>query len=500
MTLSNCDKKSQQKDHIRDHILKEHLKIYEVSGDKKKLPLELKQQLRELITRICMICKKELVFMENMTNHIKDNHPSEYNLPKIVKRYGGKREKPYTKSDNIKIVRRYNCKDCDYSNDLRVLVKMHMMHIHLKTRFKCQKCEFEKTNLNQILKHDKDNHESTLAFTSVCHKCQYQTDDPDLFKEHIETVHCSYLERKRKFRKNKRQNIKTRKIKDSSEKIKMTKSELKETGQMSEPLQKSDINIRKIRKVAQKAELKELSPKNCDPMKRKMRCRKAEVKKRILGGKYSCRDCQYSNDTKHGVKNHIIKAHMNSQFNCKKCTFEYHYLTILTHIKTEHNNDSSMILSHCGSCDKYFEDFQQFKDHAEIVHCYYLGIPSKRIRRLQNDTDKIDGEMMFKCSNGECDFVSSKAYVRIHIMLRHMKTRFTCNLCKVDFNNVNLASKHSKRVHNNDASALKSYCGSCDLTSDDFIAFDRHTMSVHCSHLTQQTLKDKQTELRNILN
>ena len=454
-----CDIKTLRRTEIRDHILKLHLKIdLNPNTNRQKIPLDIKQQFRDMVTRTCTICNEKLLFIENMTNHIKDNHPNEYysgpllDRRRIRKKFRIKKKKISKKEArkrNSNSYQRYPCNECDYSNNLRSSLKLHMMSNHMKTIFMCQMCDFENSNINTIIRHDKNQHISKLAFRSTCRACNKHFDKLDEFKQHIESAHCSHIER---YQRNTKQDFNTE----------------------IQKLHKEDTN-----------QLQNLYKTN---LKRKNK-RNAEGE-----GKYSCRDCQYSSDIGRHTKIHITRTHMSTQFNCKSCGYECkNENEILSHIKNDHEDDQSMIGSLCGGkCDKYFENYQQFKDHGK-VHFGYLNIKKYKHKNqnIANAGSKVDGVLMHKCNQDGCDFVSTKACVRIHIMTKHMRANFTCSLCKMDFRNVNLASRHAKRVHDKDLSSLKSYCGACDYASDDLLAFDRHTMNVHCPHLRPKGLMGK---------
>ena len=294
-------------------------------------------------------------------------------------------------------------------------MKLHMMTVHLKTKFKCQQCDYVNSNINMITRHDKDHHDSREVFRSTCGACEKHFNNLGELKKHIESVHCSHFENRRKKKK-------------------------------KEEYQKAEDKL------------------------------------------FPCKNCPYSSDVLQNIKLHIERRHLCPKFNCKNCGFECKNVKdIFEHIKSDHDNDQSLIGSLCGGyCDKYFEDYQQYKDHS-MVHYEYLNAENRKNKNTRKKKvktgQKIDADLTHKCNQGDCDFVSSKACVRIHIMLKHMRTNFTCIRCTTTFRNVNLASRHVKREHNKDLSCLKSYCTACDFSSDDFIAFDRHTMNVHCQHL-----------------
>ena len=435
----SCNFQTLQRAEIRDHVLSLHFKIdLKERGSRKvgreKIPIEIKEQLPEQITRTCTVCDQKLHFMENLTNHIKDNHPNEY----IRRPYRRQVRKKILNSDKKQ---RFSCNECKYSNNLRSHIKRHIMNKHMKARFKCQKCDFENSIMVKIIRHDKDHHDSKFVFSSTCNACEKQFDDLLEFKQHIEAVHCAHFEKRS--RKNKRIDAEEHQNPEEKENSKLSS--------------------------------------NSNPITKKKNSRKEKV-----SGQFACRDCPYSSDIATNIKLHISKIHHSPKFNCKNCGYECKNVKdIFEHIKSDHDDDQSLIGSLCGGyCDTYFEDYQQFKDHGR-VHFEYLYSKRKRRRKTKVKAGtKVDGQLMHKCSKDDCDFVSSKACVRIHIMLRHMRTKFTCILCMISFKNVNLASRHAKRAHNKDLTCLKSYCEACDFSSDDFIAFDReHTMSVHCYHL-----------------
>ena len=75
----DCGIKTLRRTEIRDHILKLHLKInLEPNTNRQKIPLDIKQKYKEIVIRTCLICDEKLLLKENMTNHIKENHPNDY--------------------------------------------------------------------------------------------------------------------------------------------------------------------------------------------------------------------------------------------------------------------------------------------------------------------------------------------------------------------------------------------------------------------------------------
>ena len=69
------------------------------TGNKKRdlanIPLEIKKHFPELISRTCTICDQTLLFRENLTNHIEDNHPNEYRSCPDRKRPRKKKRRSY---------------------------------------------------------------------------------------------------------------------------------------------------------------------------------------------------------------------------------------------------------------------------------------------------------------------------------------------------------------------------------------------------------------------
>ena len=84
----------------------------------------------------------------------------------------------------------------------------------------------------------------------------------------------------------------------------------------------------------------------------------------------------------------------------------------------------------------------------------------------------------------QCSHVSqSKGNLKIHIMLKHMKSHFRCKICNISFRRSPQLKDHVKKEHEMVTleeiyAAMKCICMKCKYSSG-FIEFQKHAEEVH---------------------
>ena len=86
-------------------------------------------------------------------------------------------------------------------------------------------------------------------------------------------------------------------------------------------------------------------------------------------------------------------------------------------------------------------------------------------------------------SSATCDTCghvgSNESNLRVHIMMKHMKARFTCLACKKQFKFPSECRSHIKKFHSEENTGMECVCNKCGLDPTSFEEFTSHAVSEH---------------------
>ena len=169
---------------------------------------------------------------------------------------------------------------------------------------------------------------------------------------------------------------------------------------------------------------------------------------------FYCDNCDYSTNTKDGLRLHIKYVHLKSQvFPCHLCDFKTSYPShIKTHLGT-HSNDRKFA---CKTCGKKFKTKIVLTEH-ESIHmlqknekcdfpgCNYATITQKRLKvhKKRHGADK-----KFPCDI--CDYKAiHRSALQLHLSTHSTERNFECLTCGKKFKNATMLRSH-EYYHNTD--------------------------------------------------
>ena len=159
-----------------------------------------------------------------------------------------------------------------------------------------------------------------------------------------------------------------------------------------------------------------------------------------------------------------IRNYLN--FTCNVCDLriDRHY-KLLEHMTKEHKDN--IVINREYPCKKCLMVFQSKNERKEHMH-FHMDVKVEKVR-TENTS----------CKN--CDHVgSSESNLKVHIMMRHMSARFTCNTCGKQFKFPSDCRTHNKKFHNQDGqTGMDSICNKCAIPYPNYGDFMKHAEGVH---------------------
>ena len=152
----------------------------------------------------------------------------------------------------------------------------------------------------------------------------------------------------------------------------------------------------------------------------------------------------------------------NLQYLCSQCdlTIKSHP-DLVKHMTKEHQ-DAIIIQKElpCNKCALVFHSRTSRAEHME-VHKTDLGDPT-----------------VATCQT--CGHVgSTESNLRVHVMMRHMKARFTCLSCRKQFKFPSECRSHIKKFHPEENTGMECVCNKCGTDPTNFEEFTTHAESEH---------------------
>ena len=150
----------------------------------------------------------------------------------------------------------------------------------------------------------------------------------------------------------------------------------------------------------------------------------------------------------------------NLQYLCSQCdlTIKSHPDLVL-HMTKEHQ-DAIIIQKElpCNKCALVFHTKASRAEHMEV--------------------HKTDEDPTATCET--CGHVgSTESNLRVHIMMRHMKARFTCLACRKQFKFPSECRSHIKKFHSKENTGMECVCNKCGIDPTYFEEFISHAESDH---------------------
>ena len=150
----------------------------------------------------------------------------------------------------------------------------------------------------------------------------------------------------------------------------------------------------------------------------------------------------------------------NLQYLCSQCD-----LTIISHPDlvqhmTKEHEDAITIQKElpCNKCSLVFNTKASKSEHM-AVH-------------------KTEEDPTATCQT--CGHVAStESNLRVHIMMRHMKARFTCISCRKQFKFPSECRSHIKRFHSEENTGMECVCNKCGIDPTFFEEFTNHAVNEH---------------------
>ena len=215
----------------------------------------------------------------------------------------------------------------------------------------------------------------------------------------------------------------------------------------------------------------------------------------ILG---KCKFCQ-SDTTSYEIERHILRDHLNMQYQCKQCLFVDNK-TIRTHMTVSHKNSGTDILQlSCGLCNKKFERKNivghigsHENDLLEAVYAYTKcnKCSFQTISKRSLNTHKVKAHQTAIHDCPVCEMkTTSKQKLVDHVKNEHPDYRYTCYIpgCTTK-----LKSKHYAALirHRNEIHETKTFfnCSWCPLR---YKRYEYLTVHKENDHNADGTFKQK---------
>ena len=150
----------------------------------------------------------------------------------------------------------------------------------------------------------------------------------------------------------------------------------------------------------------------------------------------------------------------NLQYLCSQCDLTINsHPDLVLHMTKEHG-DAIIIQKElpCNKCALVFHTKASRAEHMEV--------------------HKTDDDPTATCET--CGHVgSTESNLRVHIMMRHMKARFTCLSCRKQFKFPSECRSHIKKFHSEENTGMECVCNKCRIAPTHFEEFTNHAESEH---------------------
>ena len=90
----------------------------------------------------------------------------------------------YTYKDGI-----YQCHKCSFHGIQKPNINAHLIYSHECFRFQCPNCPYRSNQINRLLRHNCNLHESKRENTFLCKECPFKSHHKSYLTNHVETIH-----------------------------------------------------------------------------------------------------------------------------------------------------------------------------------------------------------------------------------------------------------------------------------------------------------------------
>jgi hypothetical protein len=225
----------------------------------------------------------------------------------------------------------------------------------------------------------------------------------------------------------------------------------------------------------------------CEYCHRTFTCNlRSHVQTAHLGALYTCgqEDCGHRSKTRNRAMEHIEMKHLpdrlrseekgvglegrqwireNVFYRCGQCdALLDRDQQLVEHMTTEHKDKIVVALEfQCKTCDMVLADKPALTEHRQLH---------------RQPTAKLSPTLCANCDQ-KC---STESNLRVHIMLRHMKARFLCKVCKKQFKFPSDARTHVKKFHEEQGrGGVDCICNHCGIDPTDYEEFKAHAVAEH---------------------
>ena len=412
----------------------------------------------------------------------------------------------HTKKNHVK--QKLKCPECDFSKRPIVRVKAHLYQVHLKigTMKKCDQCDYENFNYNNLYVHKRTYHMEDMK--QKCSQCDKTYHYQSKLKQHFNQVHLK-IGRKNAFsgykimcRFQSCPDFKTTNCKEieaharffceycpfssRSRNAREGHVQFEHEGVVFKCDLCTECSVKTKRALDRHMKSKHPSPEQTAT---RLFCEENEctyttcvdfylkrhIKERHSGEiMYKCdvMNCSYGTEhkkdfryhTKCHTKKQIAKHYQEPKYNCSECDFvETSKDRMKTHSVEMHSSqeeqsnkmDQSPGLKKCEKCgykadrNRNFMKHMDRKDHADIQHkCDQCDFWNNSFRKLnshkQQNHPKSVGYLK-KCD--QCEFKTEDlGSLRLHLK-DHIDLKLNCKICEISFQSRKRLKKHMIKSH-----------------------------------------------------
>ena len=412
----------------------------------------------------------------------------------------------HTKKNHVK--QKLKCPECDFSKRPIVRVKAHLYQVHLKigTMKKCDQCDYENFNYNNLYVHKRTYHMEDMK--QKCSQCDKTYHYQSKLKQHFNQVHLK-IGRKNAFsgykimcRFQSCPDFKTTNCKEieaharflceycpfssRSRNAREGHVQFEHEGVVFKCDLCTECSVKTKRALDRHMKSKHPSPEQTAT---RLFCEENEctyttcvdfylkrhIKERHSGEiMYKCdvMNCSYGTEhkkdfryhTKCHTKKQIAKHYQEPKYNCSECDFvetskdrmKTHSVEMhLSQEKQSKKMDQSPGVKKCEKCgyktdrNKNFMKHMDRKDHADIQHnCDQCDFWNNSFRKLnshkQQNHPKSVGYLK-KCD--QCEFKTEDlGSLRLHLK-DHIDLKLNCKICEISFQSRKRLKKHMIKSH-----------------------------------------------------
>ena len=448
----------------------------------------------------CYECPFETKDIEILRRHDKENHVigqlfniDKFKIEKKVSPKCKSKSNCVTKSmENKSTNLKFHCNDCQFSSNYKHSLKFHIDNVHLNIlKYSCSNCDFKAFRKKAVLHHINKSHvdEKCHILKIGCKACEERGSEESHYKGHGRNRKFKCQENGCDFTSNKKLRLRNHhehkhlKILRFSCNLCSMKTYYKHTLKSHHIIQHPNespqfVTIGREGKMNMKKEIIKIKNHgNPKPFKDK-RKEKSKI------GIFKCPDCDFTTDTKQGIKTHSEVIHLRIlRFSCSLCIYQSYYSSHVRIHLVKHKTQTAKILKiGCILCEKGTDhvnhsenqkDYLTIENKSKIASNYceeetqHNEKPNDRRSNLNNFSSK-----KYKCLEGDCNFSSNnKQSLTSHNEGVHLNIlRYYCNICDYKDYFKHVVENHQKKNHKEEgnlkAKILIIGCSMCENNSE----------------------------------